>query len=120
MDEFEGQDACDSNGWMSVDVDTPVLSKPSTPGVVVQPNNCPGTLITRLRPWTQYAIFVRAFVLTTLDEGRGNHGAKSRIIYVRTNQSGGHCFLYADGIFFFKHFLVLISSLHFWIISIFF
>uniref|UniRef100_A0A8C4N3W1 Tyrosine-protein kinase receptor n=1 Tax=Eptatretus burgeri TaxID=7764 RepID=A0A8C4N3W1_EPTBU len=87
VDEFEGQDACDSNGWMSVDVDTPVLSKPSTPGVVVQPDNYPGTLITHLRPWTQYAIFVRAFVLTTSDEGRGNHGAKSRIIYVRTSQS---------------------------------
>ncbi|XP_048352891.1 LOW QUALITY PROTEIN: insulin receptor [Sphaerodactylus townsendi] len=71
--EFDGQDVCGSNSWTVVDVDPP----PRT----VQP----GWLLWNLKPWTQYAIFVKTLV-AYLDE-RKIYGAKSKIIYVQTNAS---------------------------------
>lgn len=43
----------------------------------------PGHLIFPLKPWTQYAIMVKT-QLSASDENQV-HGAKSEIIYVRTN-----------------------------------
>uniref|UniRef100_A0A4W5RFB8 Tyrosine-protein kinase receptor n=1 Tax=Hucho hucho TaxID=62062 RepID=A0A4W5RFB8_9TELE len=65
--EFDGQDACGSN-WV---IHVPILLF------------LPGTLILSLKPWTQYAIMVKT-QLSASDEHQVL-GAKSKIIYVRTN-----------------------------------
>ncbi|KAG9332232.1 hypothetical protein JZ751_015523 [Albula glossodonta] len=75
--EFDGQDACGSNSWVIADVDPPPRA---TEGKEQQE---PGHLIYPLKPWTQYAIFVKT-LLSAYDEHQVN-GAKSDIIYVRTN-----------------------------------
>uniref|UniRef100_A0A8C7KS66 Tyrosine-protein kinase receptor n=1 Tax=Oncorhynchus kisutch TaxID=8019 RepID=A0A8C7KS66_ONCKI len=67
--EFDGQDACGSN-WVIVDLDPPARATE-------------GTLILSLKPWTQYAIMVKT-QLSASDEHQVL-GAKSKIIYVRTN-----------------------------------
>uniref|UniRef100_A0A4W3GZ00 Tyrosine-protein kinase receptor n=1 Tax=Callorhinchus milii TaxID=7868 RepID=A0A4W3GZ00_CALMI len=73
--EFDGQDACGSNSWTVVDVEPPAR-------VTEGKQSNPGTLLRGLKPWTQYAIFVKT-LLTISDEQR-NHGAKSDIVYIRT------------------------------------
>ncbi|KAA0719463.1 Insulin receptor [Triplophysa tibetana] len=75
--EFDGQDACGSNSWVIADVDPPPRS---TDGKNQQE---PGHLILPLKPWTQYAIMVKT-QLSASDEHKV-HGAKSKIVYVRTN-----------------------------------
>ncbi|XP_054829766.1 insulin receptor-related protein [Eublepharis macularius] len=70
--EYVGQEACGANSWNVVDVDLP-LNNDQEPGVVLQ----------NLKPWTQYAAFVRAITLTTAEEGR-NYGAQSEVVYIRT------------------------------------
>uniref|UniRef100_A0A4X2JTI9 Tyrosine-protein kinase receptor n=1 Tax=Vombatus ursinus TaxID=29139 RepID=A0A4X2JTI9_VOMUR len=76
--EFDGQDACGSNSWTVVDVEPPVRSNdPKTQ------NQHPGWLMRNLKPWTQYAIFVKTLV--TFSDERRTYGAKSEIIYVQTN-----------------------------------
>lgn len=77
--EFDGQDACGSNSWAIADVDPP--SRP-TDGRFTEN---PGHLIRPLKPWTQYAIMVKT-QLSASDEHQVR-GAKSEIIYVRTNAS---------------------------------
>uniref|UniRef100_A0A672HE81 Tyrosine-protein kinase receptor n=1 Tax=Salarias fasciatus TaxID=181472 RepID=A0A672HE81_SALFA len=77
--EFDGQDACGSNSWAIADVDPPDRS---TDGKKAED---PGHLIRPLKPWTQYAIMVKT-QLSSSDEHQV-HGAKSEIIYVRTNAS---------------------------------
>uniref|UniRef100_A0A665X109 Tyrosine-protein kinase receptor n=1 Tax=Echeneis naucrates TaxID=173247 RepID=A0A665X109_ECHNA len=77
--EFDGQDACGSNSWAIADVDPPSRS---TEGKKAED---PGHLIRPLKPWTQYAIMVKT-QLSASDEHQV-HGAKSEIIYVRTNAS---------------------------------
>ncbi len=77
MTEFDGQDACGSNSWVIADVDPPPRA---TDGKEQQE---PGYLILPLKPWTQYAIMVKT-QLSASDEHQV-HGAKSEIIYVRTN-----------------------------------
>lgn len=77
--EFDGQDACGSNSWAIADVDPPSRS---TDGKKAEN---PGHLIRPLKPWTQYAIMVKT-QLSASDEHQV-HGAKSEIIYVRTNAS---------------------------------
>ncbi|GCB73640.1 hypothetical protein scyTo_0002720 [Scyliorhinus torazame] len=72
--EFDGQDACGSNSWKVVDVEPPGRSE----GKLLNP----GTLLRGLKPWTQYAIFVKT--LLTISDEQHNHGAKSEIIYIRT------------------------------------
>lgn len=76
--EFDGQDACGSNSWVIADVDPP---RRATEGGKEQFE--PGHLILPLKPWTQYAIMVKT-QLSASDEHQV-HGAKSEIIYVRTN-----------------------------------
>uniref|UniRef100_A0A3Q2D9V4 Tyrosine-protein kinase receptor n=1 Tax=Cyprinodon variegatus TaxID=28743 RepID=A0A3Q2D9V4_CYPVA len=76
--EFDGQDACGSNSWVIADVDPP---RRATDGDKDQYE--PGHLIHPLKPWTQYAIMVKT-QLSASDEHQV-HGAKSEIIYVRTN-----------------------------------
>ncbi|KAM6989216.1 insulin receptor-like [Tautogolabrus adspersus] len=76
--EFDGQDACGSNSWVIADVDPP---RRATDGEREQFE--PGHLILPLKPWTQYAIMVKT-QLSASDEHQV-HGAKSEIIYVRTN-----------------------------------
>ncbi|XP_034445106.1 insulin-like growth factor 1a receptor [Hippoglossus hippoglossus] len=69
--EFDGQDGCGSNSWHMVDVDLP-QDENSEPNVSLQ----------HLKPWTQYAVFVKAITLQVV--GKHITGAKSDIIYVRT------------------------------------
>ena len=57
-----------------LDVDLP-RAENTDPEVTLQP----------LKPWTQYAIFVKAIVLQVEDKHIG--GAKSDIIYIRTRPS---------------------------------
>ena len=64
---------------MIADVEPP---KRSTDGKKAED---PGHLIRPLKPWTQYAIMVKT-QLSASDEHQV-HGAKSEIIYVRTNAS---------------------------------
>ncbi|KAM4747534.1 insulin-like growth factor 1 receptor [Rhinophrynus dorsalis] len=71
--EYDGQDACGSNSWNMVDVDLPP-SKEKNPGILLQ----------GLKPWTQYAIYVKAITLTMM-ENHHIHGAKSKIVYIRTD-----------------------------------
>nr|BAB83667.1 insulin receptor [Paralichthys olivaceus] len=75
--EFDGQDACGSNSWAIADVDPPPRDgkKAEDPRHLIRP----------LKPWTQYAIMVKT-QLSASDEHQV-HGAKSEIIYVRTNAS---------------------------------
>uniref|UniRef100_A0AAY4DN22 Tyrosine-protein kinase receptor n=1 Tax=Denticeps clupeoides TaxID=299321 RepID=A0AAY4DN22_9TELE len=75
--EFDGQDACGSNSWMIADVEPP-----QRPVEGKDPLD-PGHLIHPLKPWTQYAIMVKAQVSASDDQEV--RGAKSEIIYVRTN-----------------------------------
>ncbi|KAL4658886.1 insulin receptor-like [Arapaima gigas] len=75
--EFDGQDACGSNSWIIADVDPPPRA---TDGKEQQE---PGHLIHPLKPWTQYAIFVKT--LLSASDDNEVRGAKSEIIYVRTN-----------------------------------
>ncbi|XP_013862871.1 insulin receptor a [Austrofundulus limnaeus] len=76
--EFDGQDACGSNSWVIADVDPP---RRATDGEREQIE--PGHLIMPLKPWTQYAIMVKT-QLSASDDHQVL-GAKSDIIYVRTN-----------------------------------
>ncbi|XP_035026675.1 insulin receptor a isoform X1 [Hippoglossus stenolepis] len=75
--EFDGQDACGSNSWVIADVDTPRRAEGEKEQLE------PGHLILPLKPWTQYAIMVKT-QLSASDEHQV-HGAKSEIIYIRTN-----------------------------------
>lgn len=84
MTEFDGQDACGSNSWTVVDVDPPPRS--NEPKAQAQP----GWLLRGLKPWTQYAVFVKTLV--TFSDERRTYGAKSEIIYVQTNATGQYYF----------------------------
>ncbi|XP_022381474.1 insulin receptor isoform X4 [Enhydra lutris kenyoni] len=75
--EFDGQDACGSNSWTVVDIDPPLRSNDP------KSQNHPGWLMRGLKPWTQYAIFVKTLV--TFSDERRTYGAKSDIIYVQTD-----------------------------------
>uniref|UniRef100_A0A8C6YSV1 Tyrosine-protein kinase receptor n=1 Tax=Nothoprocta perdicaria TaxID=30464 RepID=A0A8C6YSV1_NOTPE len=72
VSEYVGQDACGAHSWNVVDVELPLSAE-----------QAPGVALLNLRPWTQYAIFVRAITLTTAEEGR-NYGAQSEVVYIRT------------------------------------
>ncbi|NXL85915.1 INSRR protein, partial [Alectura lathami] len=72
VSEYVGQDACGAQSWNVLDVELPLSSDQE-----------PGVTLLNLRPWTQYAIFVRAITLTTAEEGR-NYGAQSEVVYIRT------------------------------------
>ena len=72
--EFDGQDGCGSNSWYMVDVDHPQ-----------DENIDPKVKLQHLKPWTQYAIFVKAIILQV--EDKHITGAKSDIIYIRTRPS---------------------------------
>ncbi|KAM4552957.1 insulin-like growth factor 1a receptor [Fundulus diaphanus] len=72
--EFDGQDGCGTNSWHMVDVELPQ-----------DKNNNPKFTLQNLKPWTQYAIYVKATTLQVKDEHIS--GAKSDIIYIRTRPS---------------------------------
>ncbi|XP_034540942.1 insulin-like growth factor 1a receptor [Notolabrus celidotus] len=72
--EFDGQDGCGSNSWHMVDVDLPQ-----------EKNSDPKVTLPHLKPWTQYAIFVKAITLQVEDKHIA--GAKSEIVYIRTRPS---------------------------------
>lgn len=85
--EFDGQDACGSNSWTVVDIDPPQRSNDPKSS-----QSQPGWLMRNLKPWTQYAIFVKTLV--TFSDERRTYGAKSNIIYVQTNATSkpsGRC-----------------------------
>lgn len=46
----------------------------------------PGVLLSGLRPWTQYAVFVKA--ITLMVENKHMPSAKSKVVYIRTRPSG--------------------------------
>lgn len=50
----------------------------------------PGVLLSGLKPWTQYAIFVKAITLTVEDKHMPTSSAKSKVVYIRTSPSGLH------------------------------
>ncbi|EPY88677.1 insulin receptor-related receptor [Camelus ferus] len=70
--EHVGPDACGTQSWNLLDVELP-LSRTQEPGVTLAP----------LKPWTQYAVFVRAITLTTAEDSP-HQGAQSPIIYLQT------------------------------------
>ncbi|TKS69749.1 Insulin-like growth factor 1 receptor [Collichthys lucidus] len=72
--EFEGQDGCGSNSWNMVDVE-------------LRPDKDadPGVLLSNLKPWTQYAVFVKA--ITLMVEDKHMPSAKSKVVYIRTSPS---------------------------------
>lgn len=72
--EFDGQDGCGSNSWHMVDVDLPQ-----------DQNIDPKITLLHLKPWTQYAVFVKVITLQLGD--KHITGAKSDIIYIRTRPS---------------------------------
>lgn len=72
--EFDGQDGCGSNSWHMVDVDLPQ-----------DQNTDPKITLLHLKPWTQYAVFVKVITLQVGD--KHITGAKSDIIYIRTRPS---------------------------------
>ncbi|XP_051560277.1 insulin-like growth factor 1 receptor [Myxocyprinus asiaticus] len=74
--EFDGQDGCGSDSWNMVDVDLPEDRTQN-----------PGVLLSLLKPWTQYAIFVKAVTLVVEDKHRQHLGAKSEVVYIRTKPS---------------------------------
>lgn len=74
--EHIGPDACGAQSWNLLDVELP-LSRNQEPGVTLAP----------LKPWTQYAVFVRAITLTTAEDSP-HQGAQSPIIYLRTLPAG--------------------------------
>lgn len=53
----------------------------------------PGILLHGLKPWTQYAVYVKAVTLTMVENDH-IRGAKSEILYIRTNASGIHVLLF--------------------------
>ncbi|KAL4829136.1 hypothetical protein H8958_021310, partial [Nasalis larvatus] len=63
--------------WTVVDIDPPLRSNDP------KSQNHPGWLMRGLKPWTQYAIFVKTLV--TFSDERRTYGAKSDIIYVQTD-----------------------------------
>ncbi|XP_063738253.1 insulin-like growth factor 1b receptor isoform X3 [Eleginops maclovinus] len=71
--EFEGQDGCGSNSWNMVDVEL----RPDK-------DSDPGVLLSGLKPWTQYAVFVKAITLKVDDK---HLSAKSKVVYIRTSPS---------------------------------
>ncbi|KAK2869300.1 hypothetical protein Q7C36_001171 [Tachysurus vachellii] len=75
--EYDGQDACGSNSWMITDVEPPERTSDM--------KRDPGSLLTQLKPWTQYAIMVKTQL--SVSDDQQVKGAKSKIIYVRTNAS---------------------------------
>uniref|UniRef100_A0A8C4I7F7 Tyrosine-protein kinase receptor n=1 Tax=Dicentrarchus labrax TaxID=13489 RepID=A0A8C4I7F7_DICLA len=72
--EFEGQDGCGSNSWNMVDVEL----RPDK-------DSDPGVLLSSLKPWTQYAVFVKAIILMVDDKHMPS--AKSKVVYIRTTPS---------------------------------
>ncbi|XP_061131778.1 insulin-like growth factor 1b receptor isoform X1 [Syngnathus typhle] len=72
--EFEGQDGCGSNSWNMVDVE-----------LHQEKDIDPGVLLSGLKPWTQYAIFVKA--ITLMVDDKQIPSAKSKVVYIRTSPS---------------------------------
>nr|XP_061796382.1 insulin-like growth factor 1 receptor [Nerophis lumbriciformis] len=72
--EFEGQDGCGSNSWNIVDVE-----------LHQDKDTDPGVLLSGLKPWTQYAVFVKA--ITLMVDDKQVPSAKSKVVYIRTSPS---------------------------------
>ncbi|KAG9467449.1 hypothetical protein GDO78_014924, partial [Eleutherodactylus coqui] len=72
ISEYLKQDACGANSWNVVDVELPLNTEQE-----------PSVTLLNLKPWTQYAIYVRAITLTTAEEGQ-RFGAQSDVVYIRT------------------------------------
>lgn len=49
-------------------------------------DNDPGVVLSGLKPWTQYAVFVKA--ITLMLEDKHLPSAKSKVVYIRTSPSG--------------------------------
>lgn len=55
----------------------------------------PGVLLSGLKPWTQYAVFVKA--ITLMVEDKHMPSAKSKVVYIRTSPSGRYRFIGHQG-----------------------
>lgn len=66
---FDGRDACNMNNWEVTDIE----DKPNNKDPVIT------SLITRLKPYTQYAIYVKTYMIAGQTQG-----AQSPIVYFTT------------------------------------
>ena len=69
---FEGRDACSDDIWKTRDM----LNTPN------KNSSCITSLLVQLRPWTQYAVFVKTYTTSNTQ-----FGARSKLIYFRTAPS---------------------------------
>lgn len=67
----------------------------------------PGVLLSSLKPWTQYAVFVKA--ITLMVEDKHLPSAKSQVVYIRTSPSGKYNFIGYQG---YKQPVVKVQGLH--------
>lgn len=72
---YDGRDACGGDGWSVDDVNVPESPPGSTPSPTVD------HILTSLKPYTQYALYVRTYMISrTINV----EGAQSKIIYFRS------------------------------------
>ena len=64
---LDGEDACGTSLWQTT---------------YVNPDSM-GTMLVGLDPWTQYAVFVRSYMISNTEEG-----AQSDITYISTKEKG--------------------------------
>lgn len=72
---FDGRDACGNDGWIVDDVS------------VSPDSHEENHLIAQLKPYTQYAYYIKTYMIST-----GGSGAQSPLKYFRTKPSG-ECFV---------------------------
>lgn len=73
---YDGRNACGGDGWVVHDV-------PTNPN----PDQAETRIITKLRPYTQYAIYVQTYTVAPQATGK-RAGARSPIVYDRTLPAG--------------------------------
>ncbi|KAI9561263.1 putative insulin receptor [Daphnia sinensis] len=72
---FDRRDACGGDGWTTIDVPANAEAEPEENEI---------TIITNLKPYTQYAIYVQTYTVAPQHSGK-RIGARSLILYERTS-----------------------------------
>uniref|UniRef100_A0A0P5G2J5 Tyrosine-protein kinase receptor n=1 Tax=Daphnia magna TaxID=35525 RepID=A0A0P5G2J5_9CRUS len=72
---FDRRDACGGDGWTTIDVPANAEAEPEENEI---------TIITYLKPYTQYAIYVQTYTVAPQHSGK-RIGARSLILYERTS-----------------------------------
>ncbi|RZF38993.1 hypothetical protein LSTR_LSTR003736 [Laodelphax striatellus] len=78
---YDGRDACGGDGWRVIDV-SPLEKEENETATLSEDKNTTkhmSQLITQLKPYTQYAFYVKTYTIAS-----ENSGAQSNIIYFRT------------------------------------